>query len=149
MKITGVALKIAVPTVVYLMATIYIDFLTFPFFKIWPAFHVQFKVLGILLLFSGIGMVIYLARKIKASFKNGVLLTEGLFRLFRDPMHASYLLLIIPGIAFMFDSWIVLTTVAINFILLRIFIKSEYRYLEDKFGDEYINYVNTIRFKFI
>lgn len=149
MNIAGAAPKIAIPTLIYLMASIYIDFLTFPLFKIAGNHQSLIGAFGFLLLIIGIGLIIYLGRKIRFAFKSGALLNDGLFLVFRNPMYATYLLLIIPGLAFMFNSWIVLTTVIVNYILFRVFIKSEYRYLEGKYGDEYRSYLNKVRIKFL
>jgi protein-S-isoprenylcysteine O-methyltransferase Ste14 len=64
-------------------------------------------------------------------------------------MYASYLLLIIPGICLLFNSWLVLSTVVINYILFSVFIKREHRYLEEKFGSEYEEYLEKVIIKFL
>jgi protein-S-isoprenylcysteine O-methyltransferase Ste14 len=64
-------------------------------------------------------------------------------------MYAAYLIFIIPGICLLFNSWLALTTLILNYILLQIFIKEEYRYLEETFGEEYESYLKKVWIKFL
>jgi protein-S-isoprenylcysteine O-methyltransferase Ste14 len=101
------------------------------------------------LIIVGIIVVVNIARKLKKSFASGSLMTDGLYEYFRNPMYAAYLLLIIPGIAFIFNSWLVLTTIILKFLLLQIFIKEEYNYLKERFGEDYKTYLNKVWIKFL
>jgi protein-S-isoprenylcysteine O-methyltransferase Ste14 len=149
MTIAGAAPKIAVPTFVYLVITIIIDQLKYPIFKISLYHSFALLIIGIILIIMGIMVVINIARKLKKSFASGSLMTDGLYAYFRNPMYAAYLLLIIPGIAFLFNSWLALTTIILNFILLQIFIREEYNYLNERFGEEYKTYLNKVWIKFL
>jgi protein-S-isoprenylcysteine O-methyltransferase Ste14 len=64
-------------------------------------------------------------------------------------MYAAYLLFIFPGISLIFGSWLILTTVILNFILIQLFINEEYQYLEEKYGDEYKRYLDNVWIKFL
>lgn len=149
MKITGAAPKIAIPTFIYMLAAIFIDNQLKPFFNITENHYSTLVIIAALLILTGVILVITAARKLLKSFKAGVLMTDGLYKIVRNPMYASYTLFIIPGLCLLFNSWLVLTTVIINFILLQIFIKEEYRYLEEKFGEEYKTYLQKVRIKFL
>jgi protein-S-isoprenylcysteine O-methyltransferase Ste14 len=149
MTIAGAAPKIAVPTFVYLVITIIIDQLKYLTFKISLNYSFALFIIGIILIIMGIMVVINIARKLKKSFASGSLMTDGLYAYFRNPMYVAYLLFIIPGIAFLFNSWLVLTTIIINFLLLQIFIKEEYNYLNERFGEEYKTYLNKVWIKFL
>jgi protein-S-isoprenylcysteine O-methyltransferase Ste14 len=149
MKITGSAPKIAIPSFIYLGITVVIDIYTKPLFKITLNNYTALFIVSIILLIIGISMVILTARKLLKSFKAGALIKDGLYRVFRNPMYASYMLFNIPGICLLFNSWIVLTTVIVNITLFKIFIKDEHKYLEEKFGDEYKKYLDTVLIKFL
>ena len=149
MKITGVAPKIAVPTFIYMLITIIIDYFTKPLFKITEENYSTFIIVGIILIVIGIIAVASVAKKLRMSFNSGILMTDGLFTIFRNPMYVSYLILIIPGICFLFNSWLVFTSLIINFILFQIFIKEEYKYLEEKYKEEYKSYLDKVLFKFL
>jgi protein-S-isoprenylcysteine O-methyltransferase Ste14 len=149
MKIAGVAPLIAIPTFIYLILTVLIGKSADAKFTI-TAHHYSFlAAIGILLIIVGILMVASCGRKLLNSFNSGLLMTDGLYRIFRNPMYAAYLLFVIPGICLLFNSWLVLTTVVINYILFSIFIKREHRYLKEKFGSEYDEYLERVFIKFL
>jgi len=149
MKITGAAPRIAIPTFILLIITAVFDNILFPLFKITLYSYPTLVYAAIILIILGIIMVINTGKKLIKAYKSGILMTDGLYRVFRNPMYAAYLIFIIPGICLLFNSWLVLTTVLFNFILLQILIKEEYRYLEEKFGEEYQNYLKKVWIKFL
>jgi protein-S-isoprenylcysteine O-methyltransferase Ste14 len=149
MKITGIAPLIAVPTLLYLILTIIITSFTGTMFTITqPGFSVL-AAIGVALILIGILMVISCGRKLLKSFNNGLLMTDGLYRIFRNPMYAAYLLFVIPGICLLFNSWLALTAVIINYILFLVLIKREHHYLRLKFGSQYEKYLDKVFIKFL
>jgi len=149
MKIAGVAPLIAVPTILYLITIVVISLLTGTSFSITENHYSVLAVTGVLLIVTGVLMVISCGRKLLKSFNKDLLMTDGLYRIFRNPMYASYMLFVIPGICLLFNSWLILTTVIVNYILFSIFIRSEHRYLQKKFGREYEDYLNSVIIKFL
>ena len=149
MNIAGSAPFIAVPTFIYLVITTVISLNDKPFYTIDEKHYGILIALGIVLIIIGILMVVNCARKLHKSFKPGLLMKDGLYKVFRNPMYAAYMLFIIPGISLLFNSWIVLTTVLLNYILFSIFIKREHKYLEEKFGSEYQSYLEKVFIRFL
>lgn len=149
LKITGAAPKIAIPTFIFMIITIIIDKLTSPLFKISASGYPVLVITGVVLIAVGAIIVINTAIMLQKSFKAGLLMTNGMYRIFRNPMYSAYLIFVIPGICLLFNSWLVLTTVIVNFVLLKVFIREEYRYLEEKFGDEYKKYLETVLIRFL
>lgn len=149
MKITGVAPIIAAPTFVYLILTAIIDYLVKPLFTISKSNSEVIIITGVALILPGVIMVAICGRRLLKSFNKNILMTGGLYKIFRDPMYVAYLLFVIPGICLLFNSWLVLTTVIINYILYSIFIKREHKYLEEKFGVEYKDYLDKVIIKFL
>jgi protein-S-isoprenylcysteine O-methyltransferase Ste14 len=149
MKITGVAPHIAAPTFIYLLITATISYLTKPFFSIIENDSSVLIYLGVALILPGIIMVAACGRRLLNSFDKDKLMTGGLYKFFRDPMYVAYLLFVIPGICFLFNSWLVLTTVILNYFLYSTFIKREHKYLEEKFGAEYKSYSESVKIKFL
>jgi len=72
--------------------------------------------------------------------KETKLMTTGTFYLCCNPLYSSIILLIIPGISLMMNSWLVLTTSLVAYVLFKIFIKSEYSEMEKFFGDDFKKY---------
>jgi protein-S-isoprenylcysteine O-methyltransferase Ste14 len=95
---------------------------------------------GLVLLIIGSVMYLLTIPSLLNGLKNTKLITTGTFYLCCNPLYGSIILLIIPGVSFMMNSWLVLTTSLIGIILCKIFIKSEYAEMEKFFGDEFIRY---------
>jgi protein-S-isoprenylcysteine O-methyltransferase Ste14 len=149
MKITGVAPHIAVPTFVYLLITAIVSYLTKPFFSIIENDSVALIYLGIILIVPGVIMVAACGRRLLKSFNKNKLMTDGLYKVFRDPMYVAYLIFVVPGICLLFNSWLVLTTILLNYVLYSKLIKREHKYLEVKFSTEYKNYLDKVIIKFL
>jgi protein-S-isoprenylcysteine O-methyltransferase Ste14 len=149
MKITGVAPHIAVPTFVYLLITAIVSYLTKPFFSIIENDSVALIYLGIILIVPGVIMVAACGRRLLKSFNKNKLMTDGLYKVFRDPMYVAYLIFVVPGICLLFNSWLVLTTILLNYVLYSKLIKREHKYLEVTFGTEYKNYLDKVIIKFL
>src|ERR1035441_5546869 len=149
MKITGAAPKIAIPTIIYMFIAIYVDKLNYPLFKISLDNYSTLVVIGVIMVMIGVSMVIAVQGKLRKSFYSGLLMKDGLYKIFRNPMYDAYLIFVFPGLSLLLNSWLVMTTFIVNFILLQVFIKEEYQYLEEKFGDQYKTYLNKVWFKFL
>ena len=87
--------------------------------------------------FLSIGALLYLFTlpALLKGLKETKLVTTGTFYLCCNPLYSSLILFIIPGVSFMMNSWLVLTTSIIGFTLLKIFIRSE-----KFFGSEFRKY---------
>jgi len=72
--------------------------------------------------------------------KETKLITTGTYYLCRNPLYTAIILFIIPGISFMMNSWLIITTSIIAYILFKFFIKREYAEMEKFFGDNYRRY---------
>jgi protein-S-isoprenylcysteine O-methyltransferase Ste14 len=102
---------------------------------------------GIVLLAGGFGLYIATARALLKGLKETRLITWGAYALCQNPLYACFILFLIPGLAFVINSWLVLTSSLVAYVLFRVFIKREYEELKEFFGDEYISYASrTPRF---
>jgi protein-S-isoprenylcysteine O-methyltransferase Ste14 len=73
------------------------------------------------------------------------IVTRGVYRLSRNPIYLSMILLLL-GIALCVDSlWILLFAIPLAVILQKGVIEPEERYLEQKFGEKYLRYKATVR----
>jgi protein-S-isoprenylcysteine O-methyltransferase Ste14 len=149
MTIFGVGIKIALFTILYFFISVIFNNIFKPSFNISLYNSNSLYYSGIILIFIGCLWIFGCTRKLRKSFKAEYLMKDGLYSIFRNPMYAAYLLFIIPGIGLLFNSWIVLSTVIIFYIFFAIFIREEYRYLEEKFGKEYLDYKKKVLIKFL
>ena len=90
----------------------------------------------------GLGLIFYLitVRGLLKGLKETKLMTTGGYFLCQNPLYASLILLIIPGISLTLNSWLILTTSVMGFIMFKLYIKSEYTELERIFGESYQQY---------
>ncbi len=73
------------------------------------------------------------------------IVTDGAFRYSRNPMYVSLTLLYL-GIALLVNTlWLVLLLVPLMIVIQRGVVAREERYLERKFGDEYLRYKRQVR----
>jgi protein-S-isoprenylcysteine O-methyltransferase Ste14 len=73
------------------------------------------------------------------------IVSHGLYRFTRNPMYIGFALCTL-GLAILVDSAWMLLAVPIGLVLIdRIVITREERYLERKFGEEYLNYKRRVR----
>ncbi len=59
------------------------------------------------------------------AFREQRLLTDGFFAVFPNPMYVAYVLAIVPGLAQMLDSWLVLTGSPVLYALSRALVPAE------------------------
>lgn len=149
MKIIGVAPLIAIPTFLYLGLTIIISYSANGMFTITHEGYTTLALFGVAMILIGALMVASCGRKLLNSFNKGILMKDGLYRIFRNPMYAAYMLFVVLGICLLFNSWLVLSTVVINSLLFFVFIRREHRYLQEKFGKEYEVYLQKVLIKFL
>lgn len=95
---------------------------------------------GLVLVIVGAIMYFLTVPKLLKGLKETKLVTSGTFYLCSNPLYASILLLIIPGLSLMMNSWLVLTASVAGIILFKIFIKSEYQEMENFFGENFREY---------
>jgi protein-S-isoprenylcysteine O-methyltransferase Ste14 len=89
-----------------------------------------------------LGLIFYFAtvRLLIKGLNETRLVTNGAFSLCQNPLSSSIILLIIPALSLITNSWLVLTSSIVGYILFKIFIKSEYIELEKFFGEKYTAY---------
>ena len=81
--------------------------------------------------------------------KQGRLARNGLYRLFLSPMYVFQICVTLPGIFLIVNSWLAMSAVIPAYIAYRIFVRKEYRYLEERFGAEYSEYKRSVLMRYI
>lgn len=73
------------------------------------------------------------------------IVTDGIYRFTRNPMYVSMALLLIAISVLISNIWIFILTPAFIIVIQKGVIEREERYLEKKFGSEYMDYKNRTR----
>lgn len=141
---TGVGPKIFKYTVPFLLAGI-IGKILMPEFSTLPlSDRINFFFPGLVWMIGGVIIYILAARKLIIEFPKGSLITTGVFALSRNPLYASWVVFIIPGLAMVSDNWIFLISALVMYLLTLRYVVDEEEKLLEIFGDEYIDYIRRV-----
>lgn len=144
MTVWGIGPIFAIISILYFLAVVFINFRYPQYFVIKNMPYSVFIIIGIILLLIGIPLWIVSAKSILTGFKEGRLLIEGVYSIVRHPLYSAFIVFIVPGIVMFFRSWILFTVPIVMYITFKILIKKEEHYLEQKFGQLYLDYKSTV-----
>jgi protein-S-isoprenylcysteine O-methyltransferase Ste14 len=116
----------------------------YPYFQIELLPYRFLTILGITLFLIGIPFFLISVVTVMRAYNADNLVTSGIFRCCRHPLYASWVVFIVPGIVVLVNSWIVLTTPVLMYIILYILVQKEEIYLEKIFGSEYFDYKKRV-----
>ena len=144
MTVLGIAPKIALIFFPYLAFTIILQIIKSDIFTITQIPYIACVILGVLLIVVGLVLWALSGRIIQNAFKEGKLLTKGIYAIVRHPMYSGILVFFSSGIALVSCSWVMLTAPFVGYIVFKLLIKEEENYLERKFGQEYFDYKSKV-----
>jgi len=109
-------------------------------FSFGPSLKQPFLIAGIVWLAVGLVFYILTVRSLLKGLRSNKLMTTGAFRYCQNPLYAVMILLILPGLALVLNSWIILPDCILAYIIFKKYIHTEYEEMERIFGDEYREY---------
>ena len=140
MNLLGIGGKLIVYTGGYILfATV----LTFFFPNIFISRFAPFLgLLPLVYIWLPLGLILLAvsAWQVATKFKASELMTDGFFRYSRNPLYAAWAFFILPSLVILSSSWLFIGTPVVFYIVFKIFIVEEEKYLEDVFGEEYLAY---------
>lgn len=102
---------------------------------------------GLVILAAGLVFYFSTVRLLLKGLRETRLMTTGPYSLCQNPLYASILLVIVPAVALMMNTWLILLTTIAGYVVFRIYIRREYSELEKFFGEDYRIYrTNTPEF---
>lgn len=116
-----------------------------PFYNI-DAFRIPLLVLGIILIVLSIYMwyVSVVKDKVDKYISEGKLVTTGIYSYTRNPIYSAFTLLSV-GILLIVNNYYLLVLPFVYWLFLTILMKNtEEKWLEDKFGKEYLDYKKKV-----
>jgi protein-S-isoprenylcysteine O-methyltransferase Ste14 len=138
----GVGPKIGKITLPFFAGTIVVSLYYKPFFSIYTGESEILFYIGLAMLASGFILYFSTLPLLLKGIRETKLITGGAYYLCRNPLYAAFLLLILPGTAFMLNSWLILIAPIIGYVLFKRNIRSECTEMENFFGDEYKKYMS-------
>ncbi|HNY03062.1 MAG TPA: isoprenylcysteine carboxylmethyltransferase family protein [Bacteroidales bacterium] len=124
----------------WLAITIALSILFPVLFSICSSLRQGLMVTGSLILLTGLVSYFATLRLMLPGIRENRLITGGMYRYCRNPLYSSILLFIIPGLALVMNSWIILTVTPVGYLIMRRFIREEEEMLERIFGEEFRKY---------
>lgn len=140
LNLLGIGPKVAIVLLPWLATSIVLSCIKIKLFEYTSEFPKILFIAGIVLMAAGLTFYFSTVRMLLKGLKETRLMTTGPYRLCQNPLYASIILVIIPALSLLLNSWLVLTATIIGYILFKKYIKSEYRELEKFFGEEYLKY---------
>ena len=89
-----------------------------------------------------VALVFYIAsiRVMLPGIRGNFLVTNGPYRLCRNPLYSALLFFLVPGLGLLLNSWLIVTTSIVGYLAFRKYIHEEEEMLERIFGDDYRRY---------
>ena len=138
----GIGPKIAIVLLPWLAITITLTCIKHSLFCYTPEGDNILLIPGILLMVFGLGFYFSTVRLLLKGLRETRLVTNGAFSICQNPLYSSIILFILPALSLIMNSWLILTSSMIGYIMFKICIKKEYIELEHFFGEDYIKYKN-------
>ena len=145
---TGIGPKTLLISAVFSLPVILFAFLTHPKYVIRSPWKIPFRIMGAILISTGLAFHLISTITMLKAFKNDELVTTGAYGVCRHPMYSAEIIAILPGIMLFFGMPLLLLIPAIIYLTFRFMtMKREEKPLCEIFGDEYLKYraeVNAI-----
>ena len=110
-----------------------------------PAPRLVLVLAGCALLAIGVPFCVSAMAVLHRGFPEGKLFTRGAYSLCRHPIYASWVVFLVPAIALLGGTWLLLLAPPLMAALLLRMVRAEEQWLEGKFGDEYRAYRRRVR----
>ncbi|MFH1020806.1 MAG: isoprenylcysteine carboxylmethyltransferase family protein [Pseudomonadota bacterium] len=101
-------------------------------------------ILGTAFISAGIAFFITALKALTQAYNCGILKKDGVFAACRHPIYSAWIVFIVPGMAFLTNSWLGLTAPIAMYGLFKVLIKKEENYLQEKFGAEFARYKKNV-----
>lgn len=136
----GIGPKIGMVAIPFLAAAITLSVIYPQVFKFPSIPYVILLSAGIIFLAVGLVFYAFTVRHLLKGLKNTKLMTKGPYAMCKNPLYASMILLLLPGLALVMNSWLVLITSFLAYLMFKTQIKAEYQEMEKFFGEDWKAY---------
>ena len=88
----------------------------------------------------GLPMLVVAVVSVKGAYKKDELATTGIFGVVRNPIYAAWIVFNIPGLVLLLRSWPMFFAPFLAYGLFKMLVGKEEKYLEERFGQAYLEY---------
>jgi protein-S-isoprenylcysteine O-methyltransferase Ste14 len=136
----GIGPKIGMIALPLFAITLTVSLLYPGMFAFGPVPYRVMMIAGIVFLTAGVVFYAVTVRLLLEGLRNTKLMTKGTYAACQNPLYAAIILILVPGAAFLANSWLILLTSIAAYIVFRMTIHKEYEEMEKFFGEEYRSY---------
>jgi protein-S-isoprenylcysteine O-methyltransferase Ste14 len=136
----GVGPRLFVPVVLFVAAAVYAT-------RAWPEACVLHwlpesasRTVAVILAAIGLLMWGIAAVRVMRAYNCDQLVSTGMYSMVRHPMYAGWIVFILPGLALWYRSWPLLLPPVLAWAIFKALIRTEDRYLEERYGQPYRDY---------
>ena len=147
-SVWGIGFKFTALSLGYSFTIIFINYFTYPLFYIKFLEYRIFLISGIVLIVLGMPLFIISGFSVHRAYAEDVLRKKGVYSICRHPLYASFVFFIVPGVCLLFKSWIAFSVPFVMYLFLKVLIKEEEDYLNERFGSEYEKYKRKVLLAF-
>jgi hydroxyacylglutathione hydrolase len=144
MTVWGVGPKFTLFSVLCLVLALIVHYVWYPFFVIPGVPYVVLGAIGLILIAIGVPIWAAASKEVDRALEASDLATQGVYALCRHPIYGSATFFVIPGILLFFRSWVLLAVPVAMVILARLLVRREEAYLQEKFGQAYLEYARRV-----
>jgi len=149
MTVFGIGPVLAPVGLVVVAGTIVLHLLFRPLFTITGADPDLLLSIGIGLGALGTYVLALSGTRIVKAARRQELVTNGPFAVFLNPIYGAFVLFIIPAVALALQSWLVLLSSPVVYVMYRLLVRREEHYLMSRFGDAYLAHRKRVLLKFL
>jgi protein-S-isoprenylcysteine O-methyltransferase Ste14 len=122
----------------------------FPDFVTIPVLNSGIRIIsGIFTITAGILVYIFAIARFMKAFSRGQLAINGVYAISRNPIYASWIVLILPSIALFANNWMFFIASLTMYLAFIATIKHEEESLAKVFGQEYLEYKRKVKALFL
>jgi protein-S-isoprenylcysteine O-methyltransferase Ste14 len=136
----GAGLRWGVPTAAYFAVAVTVHFIQYPRFVIRQLAWGTCAAIAAFLVLVGLAAYLGALLPLRKALREERLLTSGLYSVVRHPLYAASILFILPGVALLVRSWLLLPMPALAYVAARAFIPAEEAQLRWRFGEAFDRY---------
>lgn len=144
MSIFGVGPLITLLTFLFVMVVGAATWARPTWFMISGVPYVYLAVAGGVLVAATLVLHVISLHTLVGAYREGRLVTTGVYAVCRNPLYAWWILLGLPGIALLLGSWLFFAVPVFTYVVTRIAVRREEEYLEATFGQQYLDYRNRV-----
>jgi protein-S-isoprenylcysteine O-methyltransferase Ste14 len=144
MTVLGIAPKLGIVFFVSLFFTLALQLKRPELFTITQVPYPVLIILGALFIIIGLLLWASSARVVDKAFKEGKLLTTGIYGIVRNPLYSGLAIFFSTGLALCLRSWVMLIVPVVSYIAFKLLIPAEDKYLLEKFGQQFLEYKSSV-----